>query len=91
MLNPIAIVRETHKIDIESSDYVIRFASRAGRKGAKNLPLTFAKAAWAKVEDFEHGVPDRWTPVTTLAGNIIEVRRADCGAGCRCALEWRPA
>lgn len=89
---PVNPVRpETMRVLLEGEDYVIRFAFRAGRPGAENLPLTFAKDAWRKIEDHDRPVPDRWTPITTLAGNLIEVRRADCGAGCRCALEWRPA
>lgn len=35
---------------------------------------------------------DEWTETTDLiTGHAIEVRRADCGAGCRCAGEVRLA
>lgn len=32
---------------------------------------------------------DEWQPVTLADGRKAEVRRADCGAGCRCAGEVR--
>lgn len=32
---------------------------------------------------------DTWSPATLVDGREIEVRAADCGAGCRCAGEYR--
>lgn len=34
---------------------------------------------------------DRWAPATLADGRTVEVRRADCGLGCRCAGEYRMA
>lgn len=39
----------------------------------------------------ERGVPEEWTTVTTLDGRDFDIRRAACGAGCRCAAEIRSA
>ena len=42
------------------------------------------------VVDFEPvDLDDQWQPVITAGRLHLEVRRADCGAGCRCAGEFR--
>jgi len=43
--------------------------------------LTFTGQAPALVDD--------WTPAVLDDGRTIEVRRGDCGAGCRCGGEYR--
>lgn len=41
-----------------------------------------------RLEDPHTTDTDEWTEVTDLlTGHTIAVRRADCGAGCRCAAE----
>ena len=32
---------------------------------------------------------ERWNTVATVGGMCVQIRRADCGAGCRCAGEFR--
>lgn len=33
---------------------------------------------------------DEWVAIDTIEAGKVEVRRADCGAGCKCAVEIRP-
>ena len=34
-------------------------------------------------------MPDSWQLATTAEGLLVEIRRTDCGASCRCAGEFR--
>jgi hypothetical protein len=33
---------------------------------------------------------DDWTVIDTMEAGRVEIRRADCGSGCKCAAEIRP-
>lgn len=75
-------------VQLETRDYVIRFAYRRGDPDS-NLPIAFDPGDWYQWETLARQDDSRWQAIQTVTGQAIELRRADCGAGCRCALEWR--
>lgn len=43
---------------------------------------------FAEGEGPDHPLPDEWTTAILDDGRTVWVRRADCGAGCRCAGQY---
>jgi hypothetical protein len=41
------------------------------------------------IVEYRPTLDDEWLTCATREGPIVQVRRADCGAGCRCAGEFR--
>lgn len=78
------------QIPLSDTEYEIKFAYRAGKRGAANLPIAFTGKSWRAYDVRRAENPEIEMILVTTTGEKVWVRRADCGAGCRCALEWRP-
>lgn len=80
---------EVMQMPMHSEDYVVKFAYKAGSPTAPNLPLALTRKSWAKYQKATEENPEKEVLVETTTGQKLRLRRADCGSGCRCALEWR--
>jgi accessory colonization factor AcfC len=74
---------------MNSREYNIRFARRRGAGfNADNLPIVITSDSWADYLNWCEINPDIASPVETTTGQVIWIQAADCGADCKCALEW---
>jgi hypothetical protein len=76
-------------IPLSGPGYIIRFARRlnSGINGA-NVPIAVTAQSWDDYLAQIETDPDDPCPLITTTGQVVWVQAADCGADCKCALEW---